>query len=287
MSIAIDTDKRDKARPIKAKVKPRGARVMDTPLGRAVLQTLAILVIFGAWQIGASAGWISEFLVGAPFGIGRDLVSGIRDGSLFYDTWITLYEAILGFAIGTVVGSAVGLSLWYSVFLAKLTEPIIVAVNSVPKIALAPIVILWFGTGLVSKVALAISMTALVALIAAYQGAKDADPDLQSLMASMGADKRQVFYGVVVPSTVPVIISTFRINIGFGLVGAVVGEFMSSKRGLGHIIYDASGLYDLNSVWMGLFVLMAVGFVLYHAIDWIEHKLLPWKLDSGRQQIQI
>ena len=285
MSIVLDTA--DKSRRVKAQSRQRRAGFIDTAIGRAVLQTLAIAGLFAAWQIGASAGWVSEFLVGAPFGIGRDIVSGIADGSLFYDTWITVYEAILGFAIGTVVGSAVGLSLWYSVFLAKLTEPIIVAVNSVPKIALAPIVILWFGTGLVSKVALAISMTALVALIAAYQGAKDADRDLQSLMASMGADKRQVFYGVVVPSTVPVIISTFRINVGFGLVGAVVGEFMSSKRGLGHIIYDASGLYDLNSVWMGLFVLMAVGFVLYHAIDWLEHRLLPWKLDSGRQQVQI
>ena len=268
----------------------RGAKrasVIDTTIGRAILQALTVAAVFAAWQIAASAGWISEFLVGAPAGIFRTLFAGLIDGSLPYDTWITVYEATLGFVIGTVVGSAIGLSLWYSIFLARLTEPFIVALNSVPKIALAPIVILWFGTGLVSKVALAVSMTALVALIAAYQGAKDADRDLQSLMVSMGANKRQVFFGVVVPSTVPVIISTFRINIGFGLVGAVVGEFMSSKRGLGHLIYEASGLYDLNTVWMGLFVLMAVGFVLYHAIDWIEHRLLPWKLDSGRQQIQI
>ena len=272
---------------IKALRPPRGTNVIDTVAGRAILQALTVAAVFAAWQVAASAGWISEFLVGAPAGISRAFIGGLLDGSLFYDTWITVYEAILGFLIGTVIGSAVGLSLWYSVFLARLTEPFIVALNSVPKIALAPIVILWFGTGLVSKVALAVSMTALVALIAAYQGAKDADRDLQSLMVSMGANKRQVFFGVVVPSTVPVIISTFRINIGFGLVGAVVGEFMSSKRGLGHLIYEASGLYDLNSVWMGLFVLMAVGFVLYHAIDWIERRLLPWKLDSGRQQVQI
>ena len=284
----VPVEHRPAAQPV-TQVSRRGRRpsAMDTVAGRALLQVLAVAAVFGAWQIAASAGWVSEFLVGAPVGIGRTFIGSLRDGSLPYDTWITLYEAILGFVIGTVIGSAVGLSLWYSVFLARLTEPFIVALNSVPKIALAPIVILWFGTGLVSKVALAVSMTALVALIAAYQGAKDADGDLQSLMVSMGANKRQVFFGVVVPSTVPVIISTFRINIGFGLVGAVVGEFMSSKRGLGHLIYEASGLYDLNTVWMGLFVLMAVGFVLYHAIDWIERRLLPWKLDSGRQQVQI
>ena len=266
----------------------RGRRSMlDTPLGRGILQMLTVVGVFAGWQLAASAGWVSAFLVGAPLGIGKAFLDGMADGSLPYDTWITVYEATLGFVIGTIIGSVVGLMLWSSIFLARLTEPFIVALNSVPKIALAPIVILWFGTGLVSKVALAVSSTALVALIAAYQGAKDADPDLQALMVSMGASKRQVFFGVVVPSTVPVIISTFRINIGFGLVGAVVGEFISSKRGLGHLIYEASGLYDLNTVWMGLFLLMAVGFALYHAIDALERRLLPWKLDSGRQQVGI
>ena len=278
--------------PAKATSIPRARKrqrpsVLDTTLGRGILQLLTVVGVFVAWQLAASAGWVSAFLVGAPLGIGKTFIAGVRDGSLFYDTWITVYEATLGFVIGTIIGSIVGLMLWTSIFLARLTEPFIVALNSVPKIALAPIVILWFGTGLVSKVALAVSSTALVALIAAYQGAKDADPDLQALMISMGANKRQVFFGVVVPSTVPVIISTFRINIGFGLVGAVVGEFISSKRGLGHLIYEASGLYDLNTVWMGLFVLMAVGFVLYHAIDALERRLLPWKLDGGRQQVGI
>ena len=100
-----------------------------------------------------------------------------------------------------------------------------------------------------------------MALIAAYQAAKDADVDLQSLLISMGADKHQVFFKAVVPSTLPSIIATFRINIGFGLVGAVVGEFISSQRGLGHLIYTASSLYDLNTVWVGLFTLMIMGFV--------------------------
>jgi NitT/TauT family transport system permease protein len=271
MSLAVSTKTTRNAAAKGVVRRSRRVNLFDSAAGRAGLQSLAVIAVLGAWQVGASQGWISAFLVGAPFGIGADFIDGIRDGSLPYDTWITLYEAILGFVIGTILGSAVGLSLWYSVFLARLTEPFIVALNSVPKIALAPIVILWFGTGPVSKVALAVSMTALVALIAAYQGAKDADRDLQSLMVSMGANKRQVFFGVI----------------GFGLVGAVVGEFMSSKRGLGHLIYEASGLYDLNTVWMGLFMLMALGFVLYHLIDMVERRLLPWKLESSRQQIQI
>jgi NitT/TauT family transport system permease protein len=246
-----------------------------------------VIGFFALWEIGVRMGWISAFLVGSPFGIFALAYKMIISGELFSDTWYTLFEAILGFVIGTIVGSLLGLALWYSVFVARLVEPFIVAINSVPKIALAPIVVLWFGTGLVSKVALSVSLTAIVALIAAYQAAKDADVDLQSLLISMGADKHQVFFKAVVPSTLPSIIATFRINVGFGLVGAVVGEFISSQRGLGHLIYTASSLYDLNTVWVGLFTLMIMGFVLYYVIDIIERTSLPWKQSSTTHQVQV
>ena len=259
----------------------------DTALGRALLQTAAVVAFFALWEIGVRTGWISAFLVGSPSGIFSLANKMILSGELLSDTWYTLFEAILGFVIGTIFGSLLGLALWYSVFVARLVEPFIVAINSVPKIALAPIVILWFGTGLVSKVALSVSLTAIVALIAAYQAAKDADVDLQSLLISMGANKHQVFYKAVVPSTLPAIIATFRINVGFGLVGAVVGEFISSQRGLGHMIYNASSLYDLNSVWVGLFTLMIVGFALYYVIDIVERASLPWKLSNTTHQVQV
>jgi NitT/TauT family transport system permease protein len=270
------------------KTAPRKKRsTFDTTLGRAVLQLLAVAVFFALWELGVHAGYISAFLMGSPSGIFATFYKLVLSGELLSDSWYTLFEAILGFIIGTIFGSLFGLALWYSVFVAKLVEPFIVAINSVPKIALAPIVVLWFGTGLISKVALAVSLTALVALIAAYQAAKDADVDLQSLMISMGADKHQVFWKAVVPSTLPSIIATFRINIGFGLVGAVVGEFISSQRGLGHMIFLASSLYDLNSVWVGLFTLMILGFVLYYVIDIIERTSLPWKQATTSHQVQV
>jgi NitT/TauT family transport system permease protein len=259
----------------------------DTTLGRAALQVAAVIAFFALWESGVRIGWISAFLVGSPLGIFTVAFKMIASGELLSDTWYTLFEAILGFVIGTIFGSLLGLALWYSVFVARLVEPFIVAINSVPKIALAPIVVLWFGTGLVSKVALSVSLTAIVALIAAYQAAKDADVDLQSLLISMGADKHQVFFKAVVPSTLPSIIATFRINIGFGLVGAVVGEFISSQRGLGHLIYTASSLYDLNTVWVGLFTLMIMGFVLYYVIDIIERTSLPWKQSNITHQVQV
>jgi NitT/TauT family transport system permease protein len=271
----------------KRKANRRRRASFDTTLGRAMLQVLAVVAFFALWEFGVRMGWISAFLVGSPAGIFSDGYKMILSGELLSDTWYTLFEAILGFIIGTIFGSLLGLALWYSVFVARLVEPFIVAINSVPKIALAPIVVLWFGTGLVSKVALSVSLTAIVALIAAYQAAKDADVDLQSLLISMGADKHQVFFKAVVPSTLPSIIATFRINVGFGLVGAVVGEFISSQRGLGHLIYTASSLYDLNTVWVGLFTLMVMGFVLYYVIDMIERVSLPWKQSSTTHQVQV
>ncbi|MEP9366777.1 ABC transporter permease [Xanthobacter sp. VNH20] len=261
--------------------------VFDSTAGRSALQILAVVGFFLLWELAVRMGWLNAFLVGQPSGILHVLVAMIMDGSLFVDTGYTVFEAILGFAFGTVIGSVIGLTLWYSAFVARLVEPFIAAINSVPKIALAPIIILWFGTGLTSKVALAISLTSIVALITAYQAAKDADKDLQALLFSMGANKHQIFKRVIAPSTLPAIIATFRINIGFALVGAVVGEFISSQHGLGHVIYVASSLYDLNTVWAGLFTLMLVGFIFYHMVEITEHHLLPWKQQIGGTQINV
>jgi len=283
MTIAMSNDT---PRP-KRKTREHRVAMLDTSIGRISLQSTAVIAFFLLWEIGVRAGWISAFLVGSPSGIFALAWKMLLSGELLSDTWYTLFEAILGFIIGTIAGSFIGLALWYSSFVARLVEPFIIAINSVPKIAFAPIVILWFGTGLVSKVMLAVSLTAIVALIAAYQAAKDADPDLQALMVSMGASKHQIFSKAVAPSTIPAIIATFRINVGFGLVGAVVGEFISSQRGLGHMIYNASSLYDLNSVWVGLFALMILGFALYYVIDAIERVMLPWKLANATQQVRV
>ena len=261
--------------------------IFDTMIGRSVLQILAVVGFFLLWEGAVQMGWLTAFLLGQPSGVLHNLVASIANGSLFADTGYTVFEAILGFAFGTVIGSVIGLTLWYSVFVARLVEPFIAAINSVPKIALAPIIILWFGTGLLSKVALAISLTSIVALITAYQAAKDSDKDLQALLFSMGASKHHIFKRVIVPSTLPAIIATFRINIGFALVGAVVGEFISSQHGLGHVIYVASSLYDLNTVWAGLFTLMLVGFAFYHLVEITERRLLPWKQQQGGGQINV
>jgi NitT/TauT family transport system permease protein len=253
----------------------------------SIFQLLIFAAFLAAWEAGVRLGFVNAFLFGSPAGIFSKLVTTVSDGSLFVDTGVTMMEAILGFAIGTALGSSIGLGLWYSAFVARLASPFIAAINSIPKIALAPMIILWFGTGLTSKVALAVSLTAIVALITAFEAAKDVDVDLQALLVTLGGSKSQVFFMVVAPATLPAIISTFRINLGFALVGAVVGEFISSQNGLGHMIYVASSFYELNTVWAGLFVLMFIGFILYRLVDLLEAVLLPWKQTSATQKIRL
>ena len=250
-------------------------------------QLLILAVLFGAWEAAVRSGAVSGFLFGSPAGVVQAAWKLILSGELWEHANYTLWASAAGFVVGTVVGTIPGLALWYSPYGAKVVEPFLVAINSVPKIAFAPLVILWFGTGLISKVALSISLTSIVALLAAFQAAKDADPDIQKMLVSLGATKRQIFTKVVVPSALPAIIATFRINIGFALVGTVVGEFISSKYGLGHIIFVASSLYDLNTVWVGIFSLMALGFVLYAGVDIAEKRLLRWKDQTYATQFKL
>jgi len=250
-------------------------------------QLLILAVLFGAWEAGVRSGAVSGFLFGSPAGVLQAAWQMIQSGKLWEDANYTLWASAVGFVAGTLLGTAPGLALWYSPYAARVVEPFLVAINSVPKIAFAPLVILWFGTGVISKVALSVSLTSIVALLAAFQAAKDTDPDIQKMMVSLGASRRQIFRKVVVPSALPAIISTFRINIGFALVGTVVGEFISSKYGLGHVIFVASSLYDLNTVWVGIFSLMLLGFVLYAGVDVLEKRLLRWKDQTYATQFKL
>lgn len=263
------------------------ARAAGFRLPVLATQLLILAVLFGAWEAGVRSGAVSGFLFGSPAGVLQAAWKMIVSGELWEHANYTLWASAAGFVVGTVLGTAPGLALWYSPYGAKVVEPFLVAINSVPKIAFAPLVILWFGTGLISKVALSISLTSIVALLAAFQAAKDTDPDIQKMLVSLGATKRQIFTKVVVPSALPAIIATFRINIGFALVGTVVGEFISSRYGLGHIIFVASSLYDLNTVWVGIFSLMLLGFVLYAGVDIAEKRLLRWKDQTYATQFRL
>lgn len=236
---------------------------------------LALVIIM--WQVGVSVGWINSFLMGSPVGIANEAWRLIQSGQLLNDTVATVYATVVGFLAGSILGSIAGLLLWFSRTTARIIDPFVVALNGLPKIALAPMIIIWFGSGMFSKIMLAFVATFVVALLSAYQGTHQIDRNLINLMRSLGASRSEIFTKVVAPATLPWIISAFRLNIGFALIAEIGGEFISSDRGLGRMIFVAGNLFNLNVVWVGVIMLMIVAIVLYIIVSQVAKLLLPWE----------
>jgi NitT/TauT family transport system permease protein len=192
----------------------------------------------------------------------------------------SLLVTLPGFVIGNVLGTALGLSLWYSRFVSRVVQPFIIALGSIPIIALAPIVIIWFGTGLASKVAMSTLSVVVVALVTSYKGAMSVDPDQVNLMRTLGARKGQIFRKLVVPASLTDIFVGMKLTVGFALIGAIIGEFMSSSEGLGHAIFKAGSLYIIPKVFAALVATIALALLLTWLVGKLERLLTPWRQES-------
>ncbi|HLG79934.1 MAG TPA: ABC transporter permease [Bradyrhizobium sp.] len=245
----------------------------------AILATqLAILVLFLAlWEHATSGNSALGFMFGSPSAIAGFLGQMVRDGSLWRDSYVTGLETLLGFFVGNFFGTLIGLSLWYSRFVSRVVEPFIIALGSIPIIALAPIIIIWFGTGLISKVAMSTLSVVIVALVTSYKGAVGVDPDQINLLRTLGASKFQLFRKLVVPASLTDIFAGLKLTVGFALIGAIVGEFMSSSEGLGHAIFKAGSLYVIPKVFAALVVTIALALLLTFIVGKIERLLMPWQ----------
>jgi NitT/TauT family transport system permease protein len=240
------------------------------------LVTVQVGILVGAlslWEIGARAGWIDAFFWSQPSAIANTMGLFFATGEAWIDISFTFRSTIFGFLLGTAAGSLLGLSFWWSRNYAAIVQPYVICLESIPKLALAPLIILVFGIGLSSKVAVATALTLVVSTLTAYAGVKALDPDGEKLFYSLGATRWQVFRKLVMPSCLPWIISVLRVNIGLALTGAIVGEFISSQHGLGRAIFYAGSTYDIALVWVAVFVLSALAIVMYAAVSWIESVL--------------
>lgn len=242
-----------------------------------VCQLVVLFVLLAAWEYGASRQAVNSFLFGSPSAIWGFLVKMAQDGSLLHDTWITGLETILGFLLGNVIGTCLGLALWYSRFVSRVVQPFVVALGSIPIIALAPIVIIWFGTGIESKVAMATLSVVVVALVTAYKGAMSVDEDQINLLRTLGAKKGHIFRKLVVPASLADIFTGLKLTVGFALIGAIIGEFMSSSEGLGHAIFKAGSLYIVPKVFAALVATITLALVLTYIVGKLEEILTPWR----------
>jgi NitT/TauT family transport system permease protein len=240
-------------------------------------QMALLAVLLGFWDHVTANNKQAAFMFGSPSAIAGFLGQMVRDGSLWRDSYVTGLETLLGFLVGNFVGTVIGLSLWYSRFVSRVVEPFVIALGSIPIIALAPIIIIWFGTGLISKVAMSTLSVVIVALVTSYKGAVGVDADQINLMRTLGASKFQIFRKLVVPASLTDIFAGLKLTVGFALIGAIVGEFMSSSEGLGHAIFKAGSLYIIPKVFAALVATIALALLLTFVVGRIERLLMPWR----------
>jgi NitT/TauT family transport system permease protein len=246
----------------------------DWPFWAILAVQIGILIgAIALWQQGADRGWIDGFFWSRPSAIYATLIKFFTEGDAWTDIAFTFRSTIFGFFLGTSIGSLLGLSFWWSRNYAAVVQPYIICFESLPKLALAPLVILVFGMGLASKVAIATALTLVVSTLTAYAGVKALDSDSEKLFYSLGATRLQVFRKLVVPFCLPWIISVLRVNIGLALTGAIVGEFIASQHGLGRAILYAGNTYDIALVWVAVLVLSTLAVVMYMAVSWLERIL--------------
>ena len=232
-----------------------------------------LAMLLALWEAGSRLGWLAPYFFSSPGEIVRTAATQARVGTLWRDVAYTGLSTLLGFALGTLAGSLLGLGLWFSRRVTMVAEPYLVVLNALPKLALAPVLVILFGIGFPSKVVLAFLMTVVVAAMSALGGVRAVDPALECLLVSLGARRGQVFRCLVVPTAMPWMISGLRINIALSMAGAIVGEFIASDKGLGRMIVYAGTTFDLKLVWVGVTVLSLLSLVMYAAVTLLE-KLL-------------
>ncbi|EJJ29816.1 ABC transporter permease [Rhizobium sp. CF142] len=247
---------------------------------RYVLIFLQIGIVVGLlayWEIGARTGFISRFLFSSPSQIWDVLVQRMDSGELLIDILTTTEETLIGFVVGAIGGSVLGLLLWYSKFISDLAAPFIAAIGSIPVLAIAPITIIWFGTEMLSKVMIVAFSCVVVSLTTSYRGAQRTDQDLINLMRSFNASRSAIFRKLVVPSSMTWVVSGLKLNVGFALIGAIVAEYISSDAGVGHMILLGSSNFGMNIVLAGVALVMIMMLVFNALINLLERFILSWE----------
>lgn len=250
-------------------------------------QGAILVVIVAGWQIAALTGFIDPFFFGSPWGICVRLwdwaLNGTAYGSFWLQIWVTLEESILGFIVGVVSGIVVGVTLGEIPYLADVVGPYIKIVNALPRIVLGSIFVMWLGLGLPSKVLLAAVLVFFVVFFNAFQGVRSVDRNLISNARILGASRMQVVRHVVIPSALTWIIASLHVALGFSIIGAIVGEFLGSERGLGLVIATAQNTFDANGVFGAMLVIGLLALSAEWAMAKIEKRLLAWQPSNTRE----
>ena len=224
------------------------------------------------WELLARFDIIDAFFFSSPSGVVKCAYTMILDLTLFTHIGVTLYETILSFLLVIFIGIVVASLLWFSKTLSEIIEPTLVVLNSLPKSALAPLFIVWLGTGTKTIIIAGISVAIFGCIISLYSGFLETDKDKLMMIETLGGTRLQAFTKVVLPSSIPVLLSTVKVNIGLSLVGVIIGEFLAARNGLGYLIIYGSQVFKLDLVIMSIVILCVIATVLYKIIQLLEHQ---------------
>lgn len=245
---------------------------------KIILITQISIFILGLafWEIAARLSLIDTFLTSSPSNIWNTFLKMSKNGNLAYHVGISVFENIIGFTAGTLIGVLVAIGLWWSDFLAKVLEPYLVVLNSLPKTALAPIIIIWIGTGYDGIIVTAISVSVVITIMNMFNSFISVDEDKIKLLKTFGATKLQIFKKVVLPHSIPDMISTLKVNIGLSWVGVIVGEFLVSRAGIGWLLVYGSQVFQFDLIMMGIFILAIISVIMYKIVSIVENKFTRW-----------
>jgi NitT/TauT family transport system permease protein len=255
--------------------------------GNRFLVPLSLGVSIVLWYLITLVGHFPAFILPTPSQVALRSIKALSDGSLIYHTWVTLQEVLAGLALGVLTASMLGYLLAKSPVIEKLIAPYIVASQSIPIVAIAPLLVIWFGPGLLSKVLICALIVFFPVLINTIVGMQAVPEDLRDLMRSLRANPWQTFTLLEMPAALPVFLGGLRIGATLAVIGAVVGEFVGADRGLGFLINIGRNQYDTALVFVAVFTLILLALGLYGSVIWLENHLLSWRKRPEQDTIQI
>lgn len=255
---------------------------MNIFLGRVAIFAVILL----SWQF-ASGPLVDPFFVSSPSEIGGRFVELVASGRLFAHGWITVVETLAGFFCGACAGISVGLLLGRNETLAKLLDPILISIYSLPKVALAPLFIMWFGIGIEMKIILTATIVFFLVFLNTYSGVRAVEREQLEILRLMGAKEHHLIGKVVLPSAIQWVFTGLKLSVPYALIGAIVGEIMAANRGLGYLLQDAAGQLDTAGVFAALLAIIFLALLLQAAVRRLETALMPWKKEQDARELSI
>ena len=235
-----------------------------------ITQFGVLILLLGLWELSAYLEWADPFITSSPSRVAKSIASLYSSGELFTHSFASLWETVVSFLLSTALGTLIAVALWWNDFLRRVTEPYVVVLNSLPKIALGPLIIIWVGAGKAAIITMALMISLIITVISALQGFNSVDFEKIDLLRSMGANKRQIFLKLVLPQNIPNILSILKINVGLSWVGTIMGEYLVSREGLGYLLVYGGQVFRLDLVMASTVILSVLATVMYLAVQLLE-----------------